>query len=370
MTLMSISHVAPVLQADFEEVRVRRGPRSGLPVAIAVHRTVDGQALGGCRFKPYPSVDDAVRDVELLARAMTFKAGAAGLRVGGGKGVIAAPAGPPLSGEARVAALADFAELVESFGGRYVTAQDVGTSAEDIAYMGRFTSHVAGHPVDQGGSGDPSPYTAIGVEVAIRATLRERLGRPVAGSHIVVVGLGHVGGALASSLSAAGARLTVSDVTDAGRRLASQLGAAWVEPSDALDVEADVLAPCALGGYIDSEAVARLRVPAIAGAANNQLSDDTVADLLTERGILWAPDFVVNAGGLIAVAAEHRAHSLDSGPLAFDRAAALRAIEAIGDTLGEVYRRAEAAGTSTLVAAQELAVKRAAAAAAGGRLAA
>jgi leucine dehydrogenase len=162
----------------------------------------------------------------------------------------------------------------------------------------------------------------------------------------------------------------VSDVTDAGRQLASELGAAWVEPSDALDVDADVLAPCALGGYIDSEAVARLRVPAIAGAANNQLSDDTVADLLTERGILWAPDFVVNAGGLIAVAAEHRARSLDSGPLAFDRAAALRAIEAIGGTLGEVYRRAEAAGTSTLVAAQELAVERAAAAAAGRQLAA
>jgi leucine dehydrogenase len=338
-----------VLATEHEELRVKRGGRSGLTIAVAIHRTVGGRSLGGCRMRPYASAGEAVRDVERLSRAMTFKAGAAGLAIGGGKGVIALPADGRLDPERRLAALHDFAELVESLGGRYVTAQDVGTSVDDIAYMSRFTRFVAGHPVSEGGSGDPSPFTAHGVEVAIRASLG---GGALDGSHVVVVGLGHVGGALASRLAAAGARMTVTDIDLERRSLARQLGATWVEPSvEVLGLEADVLAPCALGGVLTLETVARLRAPVVAGAANNQLSDDRVAAELARRGILWAPDFIANAGGLIAVTHEHL-HGT------FDRVHAESAIEAIADTLAEVYRRAARADGNTLTAAMQLAAER------------
>jgi leucine dehydrogenase len=340
---MAVAELGHVLAPDQEEVRVIRGPRSGLTMAVAIDRTVNGRALGGCRMRPYANADDAVRDAERLARAMSFKAGAARLRIGGGKGVIAVPARVRLSHQFRREALHDFAELIESFGGRYVSGQDAGTSAEDIAYMSRFTAHVAGRPVPDGGCGDPSPYTAHGVEVAIRASLA---GGSLTGRHVVVVGLGHVGGRLAERLVARGARLTVSDADPGKRELAARLGAAWVAPEAALEVEADVLAPCALGGMLDHDAVARLRVPIVAGAANNQLSDESVAEAMRERSIVWAPDFVVNAGGLIAVVEELGG---------FDAGRVRAAIERIGDTLAEVYARAAAAGTNTLIAAQELA---------------
>ncbi|MEA2404656.1 MAG: leucine dehydrogenase, partial [Thermoleophilaceae bacterium] len=278
------------LSAEHEEVRVITGPRSGLTMAVAVHRTVDGRSLGGCRMSTYASADDAIYDVKRLSRAMTFKAVVAGLRLGGGKGVIALdPAAPPLTGDRRLAALHDFGELVESFDGRYVTAQDVGVSLEDMTYVVRFTDHLAGHPIEDGGSGDPSPYTAHGVEIAIRASLRDT---ELAHSHVVVIGLGHVGGALAERLSRAGATLTVTDVNPERRAFADELGARWVEPDAALDVEADVLAPCALGGILHRETVVRLRTPIVAGAANNQLADDSVGDVLRRRGVLWAPDFI------------------------------------------------------------------------------
>src|SRR4051812_11394601 len=168
---------------DYEDVRVIQGPRSGWTMAVAVHRTVEGRSLGGCRMWSYATAEDAVADVERLARSMTFKAAAAGLRLGGGKGVIALPGGAPPEAGRRRAALHAFAELVESFGGRYVTAQDVGVSLEDMTYVSRFSEHVAGHPIEDGGAGDPSPYTAHGVEIAIRASLR---GQPLDGKRVVV----------------------------------------------------------------------------------------------------------------------------------------------------------------------------------------
>jgi leucine dehydrogenase len=330
---------------EHEEVHVRRGRRSGLLVAVAVHRTVDGRSLGGCRMWRYASDDDAVRDVRRLARAMTFKAATAGLRLGGGKGVIALPAGADLDGRRRRAALRDFAELVDSLEGRYVTAQDVGVSAEDTAYIARFTDHVTGRPPEQGGAGDPSPYTARGVEVAIRTSL----GGPLAGRHVAVAGLGHVGGELARRLTRAGARLTVSDIDPAKRALAEELGAGWTDPADIPEIDADVFAPCALGGLLDHAVVRRLRARVVAGAANNQLADEEVADALRDRGILWAPDFIANAGGLIAVADELRG---------FERARVEHRVDGIGRTLADVYARAAAAGTSTLIAAYELAAER------------
>ncbi|MBV9164949.1 MAG: Glu/Leu/Phe/Val dehydrogenase [Solirubrobacterales bacterium] len=333
------------LFSDYHEIRVREGKRSGLTMAIAVHRTVDGRSLGGLRFEPYRTADDAILDVKRLARAMTFKAAVAGLRLGGGKGVIAAEPDSPPDAYHRRLALRDFAELVDSFGGQYITAQDAGTSEEDIGYMARFTDHVSGRPRAQGGSGDPSPYTAHGVEVAVRGSLRGQL----EGRHVLVIGLGHVGSKLAVRLDAAGAELTVSDVDQHKRELADQLGARWLEPHQAMVAEADVLAPCALGGMLDHDSVANLHVSVVAGAANNQLASDSVADALRKRGVVWAPDFVVNAGGLIAVSDE--LHGFDSERVE-------RSIERIGETLGEIYARAAAAGTNTLIAAQELAAER------------
>jgi leucine dehydrogenase len=333
------------IATDYEDVRVREGARSGLTVAIAVHRTVGGRALGGCRFEPYSGVDDAIADVKRLARAMTFKAAVAGLRLGGAKGVIAFPPDSPPDAYHRKLALHDFADLVESFDGRYITAQDAGTALEDIAYVGRFTDHIAGRPLAEGGSGDPSPYTAHGVEVAIRASMRI----PLAGRRIVIVGLGHVGAALARRLREAGVQLAVSDIDPRKRELARALDAEWIEPSKALRVEADLLAPCALGGVLSESTIARLQVPIVAGAANNQLASEAGAAALRDRGIVWAPDFVINAGGLIAVADE--LHGFNAGRVE-------RSIERIGATLQEIYARAAAAGTNTLVAAQELAVER------------
>jgi leucine dehydrogenase len=334
-----------VLAPDYEEVRACRGPRSRLHMAIAVHRTVDGRSLGGLRFKAYEAPGDALADVERLARAMTFKAAVSRLRLGGAKGVIACPLGSPPDPELRKLALHDFAELVESFDGRYITAQDAGTSIDDISYVGQFTDHVAGHPLQDGGSGDPSPYTAHGVEVAIRTTIQA----PLAGRHVVIVGLGHVGSELARRLHRAGCRLSVADVDPTKLAIAAQLGAECMTPEEAILAEADVLAPCALGGVLDLDTIGRVRVPVVAGAANNQLADDLAADALLDQGIVWAPDFVINAGGLIAV--EDELHG-------FDRARVERSIERIGDTLNEIYDRASHAATTTLVAARELAVER------------
>jgi leucine dehydrogenase len=250
----------------------------------------------------------------------------------------------------RHAALRDFADLVEELDGAYVTAQDVGVSEDDLTYIAAHTAHAVGRPRAHGGAGDPSPHTAMGVDVALRASLRHATGdaRPL-GRTVVVLGLGHVGSALAARLHRAGARLVVSDIDPGRRALADRLGARWVAPQDALDVEADVFAPCALGGVLDDEAVARLRAPVVAGAANNQLAHDAVADALRERGVLWAPDFVANAGGLIAVADELHG---------FDPDRVRRAVHAIGGTLDAVFARARAAGTTTLAAAYALASDR------------
>ncbi len=314
-------------------------------MVIAVHRTVHGRSLGGCRMWHYGHASEALADAKRLARSMSFKAAAAGLSLGGAKAVIALPDREPPAGARREQLLRDFAELIESFEGRYVTGQDVGVSLEDISYLARFTDHVAGHAISEGGSGDPSPYTARGVEAGINASLQGS----VSGRHVVVVGLGHVGGELARRLHSAGAKLTVSDTDARKRALASELGAQWVTPSEALTVAADVLAPCALGGILDQRTAFSLQVPVIAGAANAQLKEDRVADALSARGILWAPDFIINAGGLIAVACE-----LDG----FERGRALDAVDGIADTLTEVYARARGDHTSTLAAAKELAGER------------
>jgi leucine dehydrogenase len=252
------SRVPPV-PFDHEALVVRRGERSDTTVIVAVHSTVLGPALGGVRMWHYASAEDGVRDALRLATGMTYKAAAAGLELGGGKGVICAPAGG-FDTRHRRAALLDFADLVESLDGSYITAEDVGISPADMVVMSERTSHLTGLPFDHGGSGDPSPVTASGVEAAMRACLRERFGSSdLAGRRVAVIGLGHVGGHLARSVAAAGAVLNVTDVNRERRRLADELDATWMEPEDATGTECDVLAPCALGGAIDARSPTDLK---------------------------------------------------------------------------------------------------------------
>jgi leucine dehydrogenase len=335
---------------NYEDLRVVTGPRSGVTIAIAVHSTVLGPALGGARMWHYESPGDGVEDALRLARAMTYKAAAAGLALGGGKGVICAPSSERPEGELRRAMLLDFGDAVASLGGKYVTAEDVGTDAEDMATIAERTSHVVGLPNERGGSGDPSPVTARGVLAALRACLEHRFGDPsLKGVRVCVVGAGHVGGRLARLLAGGGAEVTMTDVDPSRRALAEGLGARWVEPDGAILTECDVLAPCALGGVIDAAAVERLRCEIVCGAANNVLADEGLAADLASRGIIYAPDFIANAGGLISVYAElHR----------LDRDAVAGLVDHIGSVVLEVLGAAERHGTTPLAEAQALALER------------
>ncbi|HEX2129041.1 MAG TPA: Glu/Leu/Phe/Val dehydrogenase dimerization domain-containing protein [Solirubrobacterales bacterium] len=337
--------VAPV-EFDHEQVVVRRGPRSGLPCIVAIHSTVLGPALGGLRIWHYADVADGQRDAMRLAAAMTLKAAAAGLDLGGGKGVLCAPA-EGLEGARRLAALRDFGDLVESLEGRYITAEDVGTSPRDLVALSERTEHVTGLPAEHGGSGDPSPVTAIGVQAAMRACARERFGsESLAGRRVAVIGLGHVGAALARNLAAAGCELLVADIDERKRALASELGATWIDPDAALLAECDVLAPCALGGAITRENASKLRAEIVCGSANNQLTHDGLADELVAQDVLYAPDFIANAGGLINVYREIKGYSPEH---------ALELAEGIEQTLGNVLSVAARRGVSPLAAARKLA---------------
>ena len=289
----------------------------------------------------------AVRDALRLSRAMTYKSAVAGLPLGGGKGVIMLRPDQPLSDARRRDALLDFADTVDAVDGRYVTAEDVGTSAEDMAVIRERTRHVAGLARDQGGSGDPSPFTALGVVTAIEVSCERVFGTAgLADRSVAVAGLGHVGGDIARRLAAAGARLVVTDVDERKRALAEELVAEWVAPADAHRADVDVFAPCALGGILDDETVPELGAKIVAGAANNQLADDLVADLLRSRGVLWAPDFVANAGGIINIAVEFA----EGG---YDPELAERRVRGIGDTLRAIYEDADRIGATPLTAAME-----------------
>jgi leucine dehydrogenase len=328
-----------------EELHVRLGSRSGLQLAVAVHSTALGPALGGARLWGYESPGDAVADSLRLSEAMTLKAAAAGLDLGGGKSALCAPGDIPA--ERRRALMLDLGDLVESLDGRYVVAEDVGTTTDDMTVIAERTSHVVGLPAERGGTGDPSPSTARGVAAAMRAACSRRLGTAdLSGVRVCIIGLGHVGTALAKILAGEGVELLASDIRSEHRRVGAELGAAWLDPGDATGAECDVLAPCALGGAIDESAAEVLRCSVVCGSANNQLADQSVSQTLHRRGILYAPDFIANAGGLINVYAE--LHSLPS-----DRVA--RLVEGIGDTVGEVLDEAESCGLTPLDSALDLA---------------
>lgn len=296
----------------------------------------------------YQSSADGARDALRLSRAMTWKAAAARLSLGGGKGVICAEPGRPATGARRRDVLLDFADTVNALDGRYVTAEDVGTSARDMAVLARGTAHVTGLARSKGGGGDPSPFTALGVEAAMRGCCERRFGSPdLRGRTVAVVGVGRVGSKLARRLARSGARVLLADIDEGRRALVDKLkGARWTNPSAALLAEVDVLAPCALGGAIDEVTVGRLRAQVVCGSANNQLAHDGLAEDVAASGILYAPDFIANAGGLINIAVELEG---------YDANRARARVREIEQTMGEVLDRAQAGGVTPLEAAHALA---------------
>jgi leucine dehydrogenase len=276
---------------------------SGLRAVIAVHSTALGPSLGGIRFWQYATEAEAVRDVLRLSEAMTLKAAAAGLHQGGGKAVVLVddPDAPR-----SVELLHAMGRAIDELGGRYLAAEDVGATTRDMDLLAEVTPWVTGVDPGAGGSGDPSPVTAVGVVAAMRATLQELDGsRSLAGRRVAIQGVGHVGSHLAKLLSDAGAAVVVADVnTGRASSVADTVGAEIVAGSAVLEVECDVLAPCALGGVLDGATVPRLRCRAICGAANNQLAEDSIDGMLAAQGVLYAPDFIANAGGIINIAEE------------------------------------------------------------------
>jgi leucine dehydrogenase len=319
-------------------------PESGYRGVIAIHSSRLGPAVGGSRFWDYASEEEAVTDALRLARGMTYKNALAGLALGGGKSVIIGDR-RKLDREAVFRAHGRF---VESLGGRYITAEDVGTSPADMEIIRRETNHVAGL-LDR--SGDPSPVTARGVFRAIQASARARWGADdLRGRRVAIQGCGNVGHNLARELDAAGARLVVSDTDDERvHRVVEELGARRVEPAEIYEVEADIFAPCALGGVLNDATIPRLKAEVVAGAANNQLLEARHGEALERAGILYAPDYVANAGGIINGCIEL---------LGWERADARRKVEEIYDTLLRVFEIARRQHVPTSVAADRLAEER------------
>ncbi len=303
-------------------------PDSGLNAIIAVHDATLGPACGGCRIRPYESFDAALDDVARLSRGMTFKNALCGIPFGGGKAVIIAD---PKTDKTE-ALLRAFGRAVESLNGLYYTAEDSGVSEHDLDIVRAETKFVAGLPSD-GRGGNPSPFTARGVYRGIEAAVRFKLGREsMTDVRVAILGAGAVGMELARLLHQAGAALTVADVNEAAVREAAQrFGATAVSPAECIAAEVDVFAPCALGGAINAETIGRLKAPIVAGAANNQLATPDMDALLMEKGVLYAPDYVINAAGVISVGLEilgtWNADDLE------------RRIDRIGDTLTAIFER-------------------------------
>jgi leucine dehydrogenase len=308
--------------------------RTGLQAVIAVHSTALGPAMGGCRLWHYPAPGAALTDALRLSRGMSLKNAMAGLPLGGGKAVILGPIAP----ERRADVFAAFGAAVEGLGGRYVTAEDVGVSVADMAAAATRTGHVSGVTAAGGVGGDPSPFTARGVLRGIEAAVRHVLGRgDLEGVRVAVQGVGHVGGALCDLLAGQGARLVVAD-TDAARlaEVCARTGALPVGLDDVLRADVDVVAPCALGGAITPDAAAAMTARIVAGAANNQLANAQAGEVLGRRGIAYVPDYVLNAGGIIAVAAEYLGGRSGVQVLAD--------VDAIGPRCADLLARAQAAG--------------------------
>ncbi len=322
---------------DHEGVHLFTDPASGLQAVIALHSTKLGPAAGGARFWHYADPRAAITDALRLSRGMSFKNAMADLPIGGGKGVILADANRTKTQEM----LQAFGRAVESLGGRYVTAEDVGISEADMISISGETKYVSGLPVAAAGGagGDPGPFTAMGVYLGVKAAAKRALGTDdMKGVRVAIQGVGSVGGGLARLLAKDGAVLTLADVNaDRAQALADELGASVTDPDAVLTIEADIVSPNALGAILTEQSIAQLKCKAVAGGANNQLATRADGDAIHARGILYAPDYVINAGGIINVGLEYLGHG--------DRAEVEQRITRIPDRLEQVW--AESARTDT-----------------------
>ncbi|WP_137391107.1 Glu/Leu/Phe/Val dehydrogenase dimerization domain-containing protein [Rhodoligotrophos defluvii] len=333
--------------SDHEQVVFVADREAGLRGIIAVHNTVRGPALGGCRIWPYRDESEAVADVLRLSLGMTYKGAMADLPFGGGKMVVIADSAT----EKTPALLHAIGTAVDRMQGRYITGEDVGTTSDDMAEIAKKTDKVLGLPPSLGGSGDPSPSTARGCFAGIKASIQHLTGADdLSGATVAVQGLGHVGWRLCELLAGAGAVLVVTDIRpETVAKAAARFGARTVAPEEIYDVPADIFAPCALGAVLNDDTVPRLKMRMVAGSANNQLAAPTHAEMLRDRGILYAPDYVINAGGLIQLAGEY---------FGFGREELDRRLAGIGNTLLQVFETAQARGLSTHEAADRLAEQR------------
>ena len=331
---------------DHEVVHFVTDYETGLKAIIAVHSTHLGPGAGGTRFWHYPNKADAVADALRLSRGMSYKNAMAGLKLGGGKAVI-------LADEARTKTpemLAAFGRAVDSLCGRYVTAEDVGVTVADLVEVSKQTRYVSGLPAAAGAvGGDPGPHTSYGVFLGIKAAVRRKLGKDsLAGLHLAIQGAGSVASGVARRASAEGARISLTDI-DRGRaqRLADEVGGTVVAPEEIMTLEADVLSPNALGAILTAESIPALRVPIVAGGANNQLATPAEGDLIHSRGILYAPDYVINAGGIINVASEYLGDADEAGVRA--------KIEQIPGRLEAIWDESETGGQNPAAVADAMA---------------
>ncbi len=335
-------------ERDHEEVVFINHPPSGLKAIIGIHNTELGPALGGTRMWPYASEAEALEDVLRLSRGMTYKAAAAGLNLGGGKAVII---GNPKTDKSETMFRA-FGRFIQGLGGRYITAEDVGVSVRDMNWIRMETEFVTGIDETLGGSGDPSPVTALGVFHGIKACALKTWGsESLKGKTVAVQGLGHVGQYLVDHLSKAGAKLIVTDIDpEQVDQVVSKFNAVPVSPEAIYSVDADIFCPCALGGVVNDDTLSEFSFQIIAGGANNQLkNEEKHGELLRKKGILYAPDYVINAGGLISVANEFRGHH--------HKRAMIQA-RGIYDTLLSIFDIAERENISNHMASNRLAEKR------------
>jgi leucine dehydrogenase len=344
------------MSAVFERMAVReheqmifcRDGASGLKGVIAIHSTVLGPALGGCRMWPYATEDEAIEDVLRLSRGMTYKAAVAGLNLGGGKAVLI---GDSRSEKTEILFRA-FGRFVHSLGGRYITAEDVGTTVHDIEWVRMETPYATGISHGMGGSGDPSPMTAWGVYKGMKACTEKALGTGnLSGLRVAIQGVGNTGYHLARYLSADRVRLVVTDIDPARmERVVKEFGALGVAQDAIYDVDAEIFAPCALGAVVNDATLERMKFRVIAGTANNVLEDEERhGQAVKKRGILYAPDFVINCGGLINVASELEGYDVDK---------VRRQIENVASTLHEIFELSDREGVPTIEAANRVAEHR------------
>ena len=340
---------------NHQQVAFFNDKKTGLKAIIAVHNTNLGPALGGCRMWPYATEDEALTDVLRLSRVMTYKSALANLKLGGGKAVIIGDPRTQKSDDL----LYSMGDFIQGLAGRYITAEDSGTSVADILKMAKRTSFISGVDSASDHGGDPSPSTAYGVFVSLREAVTYRLGRAnLEGLKVAIQGLGNVGYRLAVFLHKAGARLYVTDIVQANvDRAVRELDATAVAGDKIFALDVDVFAPCALGAAINDQTIDQLKASIVAGAANNQLATSVHGQKLHDRGILYTPDYVVNAGGIIDVYYQRKMRSADYSAENYATDLATK-VEGIGATLKEIFVRSEAQDVPTFVIADRVAEER------------